>query len=181
MNKKKVLVPIDGSSFSQQILPQIARWLRPDEADMILFYVADKPTEGTGVFAEVMRDSLDRGLISGRYGSREVEYAKHPVYTTQIEASVVANAQAELLPDERQLEDAGFTVSTEVAFGDDPAAQIVDYVKQHDIDLIAMTTHGRTGVRRLLMGSVAEKVLTSVAVPVLLLRPFERAGLGTAI
>ncbi len=180
MNKKKVLVPIDGSAFSERILPEITRWFRPGKVEVILFCVADDPAQGTGVYAEIMRDSLDRGLISGRYGAQEVEYAKHPIYATQVEASVVANTRAELIPDEHKLEAQGFTVATEVAFGD-PAKEIIDYVKQHDIDIVAMTTHGRTGVGRLLMGSVAEKVLHSVTIPVMLLRPFERTGMGADI
>lgn len=171
MKKKKVLVPTDRSVFSQRILAQIPRWFHPDEVDITLFCVADEPKEGTGVYADLMRDSMDRSLISGRYGAQEVEYSRHPVYTSQIEAGIVANTQAELLRDVRLLEADGFTVSSEVKFGN-PADQIVDHIERHDIDLIAMTTHGRTGLKRLFMGSVAENVLTRVSIPVFLLRPF---------
>ena len=57
----------------------------------------------------------------------------------------------------------------------DPAAQILEACRDEGADLIAMTTHGRTGVSRLLMGSVAEKVLWSANVPLLVVRPGKKA------
>ncbi|MFT5304404.1 MAG: nucleotide-binding universal stress UspA family protein [Mariniblastus sp.] len=50
-----------------------------------------------------------------------------------------------------------------------PATAIVDYAKDNQIDLIAMTTHGKTGLTRLLMGSVAESVVRTAPCPVLTL------------
>lgn len=47
-----------------------------------------------------------------------------------------------------------------------PFQEIGDYVETHDIDLVVMGTHGRTGLKRLLLGSVAEKTLRTVSVPV---------------
>jgi nucleotide-binding universal stress UspA family protein len=47
-------------------------------------------------------------------------------------------------------------------------------IRYHHIDLVAMTTHGRTGLRRVLLGSVAEHVLRHITVPVLLLHPVEK-------
>lgn len=51
-----------------------------------------------------------------------------------------------------------------------PATSIVQYAKQHNIDLIVMPTHGRTGISRLLMGSVAEQVLRTAPCPVLTIK-----------
>lgn len=53
----------------------------------------------------------------------------------------------------------------------DPATRILETCREENADLVAMTTHGRTGVSRLLMGSVAEKVLWSANVPILVVRP----------
>jgi nucleotide-binding universal stress UspA family protein len=50
------------------------------------------------------------------------------------------------------------------------ADEIVDYAQAHPIDLIVMSTHGRTGVQRWLMGSVASKVMAAAPCPVLLVR-----------
>lgn len=62
---------------------------------------------------------------------------------------------------------------TEVRVAPDPAAEIVDYAKEIRADLIVLGTHGRTGVTRLLMGSVAEHVVRSAGCPVLVVRPAE--------
>jgi len=64
----------------------------------------------------------------------------------------------------------------------DPAAEIVRYASDAGIDLIVMGTHGRTGLERLLMGSVAESVLSKAPCSVLVvklpkgIRPVEKSG-----
>lgn len=57
-----------------------------------------------------------------------------------------------------------------------PASSLLAYAKAHDIDLIVMGTHGRTGARRLLMGSAAEAVVRSAQCPVLVVHDSHRAG-----
>lgn len=61
----------------------------------------------------------------------------------------------------------GLRVHTTARWGQ-PAAQILQHVRDHDIGLIVMATHGRSGLLRVLMGSVAEAVLRAALVPVLL-------------
>lgn len=56
-----------------------------------------------------------------------------------------------------------------VAYGKD-AVQICDYARKHKFQLIAMATHGRSGLTRWALGSVADKVLTCSQVPVMLIR-----------
>lgn len=58
-----------------------------------------------------------------------------------------------------------------VVIGSDAAEKIVHYAKAHAIDLVVMASHGRTGMKHLLLGSVAEKVVRSLHCPVLVLRP----------
>ena len=64
----------------------------------------------------------------------------------------------------------GVEVNTIVQFGN-PAERIVSYARRPEIDLIVMATHGRTGLRTVIFGSVAGRVLFSGARPVLLVRP----------
>ncbi|HEX7573417.1 MAG TPA: universal stress protein [Bacteroidota bacterium] len=52
-----------------------------------------------------------------------------------------------------------------------PAAEIRKFSQEENVDLIVMATHGRTGVKHVLMGSVAEKVVRISAVPVLTVKP----------
>ena len=54
----------------------------------------------------------------------------------------------------------------DVVSGNDTAQAIVDYAKEHRADMIALSTHGRTGFRHLVLGSVAEAVLRRSTVPV---------------
>lgn len=67
----------------------------------------------------------------------------------------------------------GIEVDVQVVSAESPAKGIVEYAKEHGVDLIALSTHGRTGFRRLALGSVAEEVLRLSPVPVL---SFHRPG-----
>ena len=102
----------------------------------------------------------------------DIEYTQHPIYADQIEQSERSLFEQELLEDRHLLEAAGFEVAVEVRFGI-PAEEIAAAAEQHRADAIAMATHGRSGLRQLLMGSVAERVLRRVDIPVLMLRPFK--------
>lgn len=60
-------------------------------------------------------------------------------------------------------------IKVDVAFGD-PGTEIARYAEEHNVELIVMPSHGRTGVKHLLVGSVAERVLRLAHCPVLILR-----------
>jgi nucleotide-binding universal stress UspA family protein len=60
-----------------------------------------------------------------------------------------------------------------VRISDDPSDEIIRYAEDEEIDLIVMGTHGRSGVARLLMGSVAEKVMRNARCAVLTVRQSE--------
>lgn len=81
-----------------------------------------------------------------------------------------AEARAHLAAFERLLAAEGFRVRTRVVPGD-PVQEILEHVVDDAIDLVAMATHGRTGVRRWVRGSVAERVLRACPVPLLLVNP----------
>jgi nucleotide-binding universal stress UspA family protein len=101
---------------------------------------------------------------------RDVERASHPIYASQAWASKCASLADELVPVVHTLQEAGFAVSVAVRFGD-PIEEIVRFVETEGVGLVAMATHGRTGLSRLVTGSVAEGVLHRLQVPVLLMRP----------
>lgn len=73
------------------------------------------------------------------------------------------------LEDRRAAFGSGIAIDLELLAGGDPAEQITSYASSHDVDLIAMTTHGRTGLRRIALGSVAEAVIRHSRIPVLVL------------
>lgn len=80
----------------------------------------------------------------------------------------------------KRISDEARDVETVVMTNASPADAILDWAAEHDVDLIAMATRGQAGIRRWLLGSVADKVVRSAHVPLLLLRsPYEeteRAG-----
>jgi len=69
----------------------------------------------------------------------------------------------------QRLTDKGLKAQTAIRYGD-PADEIIDYAQVNDIDLIAMSTHGRSGISHLIFGSVSEKVLRGTSKPILLIR-----------
>jgi len=73
----------------------------------------------------------------------------------------------EALEEHRRRLGEGLEVVVDVTSHESPAKGVVEYADRHGVDLIALSTHGRTGFRRLALGSVAEEVLRRSRVPVL--------------
>jgi nucleotide-binding universal stress UspA family protein len=147
-NLSKVLVPIDGSAFSLQILAHIIHLLPPAKTELVILRVEPMPT-----------------LVElGGQGDPELT-----IYADQQAASLEANFHTEMYPQLQALEQAGFAVSLTMRFGD-PAEEIERYSIEEGVDMVAMTTHGRTGLDRMLFGSVAQYLLRHLQVPLLLYR-----------
>lgn len=168
MKPYTILVPLDDSRFSRQILPRVCRMFNPSTYGMLLLRVTDKPA---GIVAPPPRPiAYGYGTLNVYESAHDVEMAIHPIYSEQRVDSLRAELDAQLRSDAVPLREQGYTVATIVRFGD-PANEIVEVAEQEHVDLIAMATHGRTGVYRLLQGSVAEHVLHRAPVPVLLVQP----------
>jgi len=88
---------------------------------------------------------------------------------TDAQVKVVREAEDYLQKWKERMSAKGLAAEVHVRYGND-AEEILDHAAQPDIDLIAMTTHGRSGVKRYLLGSVAEKVLRHSPKPVFLFR-----------
>jgi nucleotide-binding universal stress UspA family protein len=151
-------------------MPHIRHVLDPEAYQLILLQVAEPSAGMLGVPPPPF--SSNWPLPVHAYASaRDVERARHPIYASQQEQNTCAEIETALSAEQALLQDAGYTVSMSVRFGD-PAEEIVAYARDTHIDLVAMATHGRTGLRQLIMGSVAEQVLRRLAIPVMLVRPF---------
>ena len=92
------------------------------------------------------------------------DYAKHEIYLEQI-TEIAKRAAEKLLTNPEQK----VSIRSSVTIGL-PAQEIVDFAEQVAVSLIIMATHGRTGVSRWALGSVAEKVMRASTRPVLLVR-----------
>jgi len=141
---QRVLVPLDGSDVAETILPFVEKVAGPLDAEVLLLRVVEP------IAAAV-------GLASGEVGAAD----------RLLEHRMAARRYLQALAE--RFAARGLRVRTRAALGV-PATEIVATAEAERADLIAMTTHGRSGVRRLVFGSVAEEVLRAAAVPVLLFR-----------
>jgi len=164
---KRILIPHDGSEFSRQIFSHVSKLLAPKENELILLRIVPPPTGTTGSPPRPMSVDVTTLLYDSE---ADAEYAGHPIYASQELDALKAKAIEELEDDARHLRNAGFAVSVQCRIGD-PAHEIVKFSNNEKIDAIAMTTHGRSGLSRLIFGSVAHAVLGDIAVPIILLRP----------
>jgi nucleotide-binding universal stress UspA family protein len=138
---KKILVPLDGSELAEKALGHAEELAKTYDAEIILFQVAP--------FMHV-------------YGVTEL-VTPFVVDDKQKEA-----AERYLTNLTNELEKRGFKVTAKVKIGLQVAAEIIDFAKENGVDMIIMCTHGRSGITRWVLGSVAHKVLTRAETPVLL-------------
>jgi len=136
----QILVPLDASKASARIVPLVGQLARALEAEVVLFHV---------------------GLRSGGELAATEAGGVAPLTEKSIRDA--------LEPYRQELAAAGVSARTRADFGLDPAERILQALEQEDISAIAMTSHGRTGLERWRLGSVAEKVLRQCALPLLLL------------
>ena len=145
---QRVLVPLDGSRVAEAILPFIEQIAGPLDMEVLLVRVV--PLTSMDVVGMAKEAQAGAPIL------RELD------------------AQGYLEPLVASLKAKGVRAGARVRIGD-PATEIVAAAKEINADLIAMTTHGRSGLGRLLFGSVAEAVLRGSPIPVFLLRTSEAA------
>jgi nucleotide-binding universal stress UspA family protein len=146
---KKIIVPLDASAFAEQALDQASELALAMNATLQLVSIVLPPhTLPIHIHKEKEPHTLMRALLH----QTEVERREH--YLKQ---------KAE------QFKEQGIRVHTEVASGHS-AEEILHFCRQDEQTLLVMTTHGRSGLRRILLGSVAMKVVQEAHVPVLLIR-----------
>ena len=144
---KRVLIPVDGSEVAEAILPFILEIAGPLDLDVVLLEV-NRPIPPLAV-----------------EGSKYIEIENVTKRREDAEAYLAGLAA--------EMRAKGVRAETRVRRGE-PVAEILAAAREEDADLIAMTTHGRSGPARLLFGSVAEGVLRHSPIPVFLMRQTER-------
>jgi nucleotide-binding universal stress UspA family protein len=122
--------------------------------------------EGVLPHVEALAKSLGAELVLLRVAFAHAFPGADPI---QSQVSVVQEAESYVAGLANRLQQEGVRAEAKVRYGD-PVEEILDHVAWDHIDLIAMATHGRTGLVRVVMGSVAEQVLRRTPVPMLLLR-----------
>ena len=72
------------------------------------------------------------------------------------------------------LKSKGITAKAEAAFGD-VADSLTEFAEKNNVDLIIIATHGRSGIKRLVLGSVADRILRTSKIPILMVQPQDSA------
>lgn len=144
-----ILIPTDGSNAAEKAMPHAIDLARTYDATLHVLYVVD--TEAINL--SLGTEQVDR-IIEGRFGE-------------MIELKNQATQAIQRVADAAGARDVQVVKSVTAGL---PYKQILTYAEDHDIELIVMSSHGRTGVRRMLLGSVTEKVIRLAEIPVLVIR-----------
>ena len=138
---KKILVPLDGSELAEKALEHAEKLAETFDAEIILFQVV------TFMPIYVVPELVTPFVVD----EKQKEAAER--YLTNLA---------------EELKKRGFKVTAMVRTGQQVAVEIIDFAKETGVDLIVMCTHGRSGISRWVLGSVAHKVLTQAETPILL-------------
>jgi nucleotide-binding universal stress UspA family protein len=146
---RRIMVPLDGSKLAECVLPHTETLAKLSKASIELVHVIEPlelPTRG-GIALSI--DDIK-----------------------QIESHTQNDTESYLHGIVERLKLAGIKARSKILIGK-AADSLVDYIHKSNFDLLIMATHGRSGISRWIWGSVAEKILHSSSIPVLLVRPPE--------
>ncbi len=139
---QKILVPLDGSELAECALAEVKKLAEGGLVrEVVLLSVVVIPTLNVG-------EGIDYSKL------RESQFETIQKYLESIPSRIASK---------------GIEVTTKILEGH-TAERIIDYVKKNAVDLIVIATHGYSGMKRLMFGSVALQVLHDSHVPVLLIR-----------
>ena len=133
---KRIVVPLDGSSLAEQILPRVLTLAKFEDAEIMLLHV----------------------LTPESYAQKEISLPQ--TYLFRIAGTLRRD---------------GLPVTTEIVINQSVAGAINDFASREKADLIAIATHGRGGLNRLLHGSVADAVMHSARISMLVFKPDKAA------
>ncbi len=145
---KKVLVPLDGSGLAECVLPHV-----------------ESVAQGCGTESITLLRVFESNPFRRLYGAQ--------VFSEEEEGKILKehkkSAKDYLDEVAKGIKFKG-NIKTELISAEAEAEAIADYATKNDVDLIVIATHGRSGISRWMWGSVADRVLRSTCVPVLMIR-----------
>ena len=143
---RSVAVSLDGSEMAETVLPHVEKLARLLSLEVVLLRVVR--------------------MIPWAYGAHE----RMPIDTTDIEAALELEAKEYLATVEARFTTKGIRCRTEVMHGV-PWDKIVNFSATSNDMMVAISTHGRSGITRLVLGSVADMLIRSLETPVLVVGP----------
>ena len=147
---KKIMVPLDGSKLAECVLPHVEAIAKGCGVSNVIFVrVVEPMLKPTGDDYFPLEE--DRKLFKFDRKAAAKDYLNRLV---------------------RRLKYDGVNIEAEVIVGK-AAESLINYAEKNGVDLIAIATHGRSGVSRWVWGSVVDRILHSACIPVLVVRPPE--------
>jgi nucleotide-binding universal stress UspA family protein len=147
MQFRHILAPTDFSEYSKQAVTSALEWAQKFGAKLTILHVIELPPY-------------------------PVEGYVPPSLSATFMDDLERQATTDLALVVPEAEKAGVEVARVVAVGS-PYRKIIDLAEAEQVELIVMATAGRTGFSRLVMGSIAERVVRTASCPVLTIRPHE--------
>lgn len=144
---KKILVPLDGSALAECVLPHVESIVKGCKVKEVVFLrVAERMSQFCSLEGCITQETMnsidaDNRAAAEKYLSELIERTRY----------------------------GGVSVKPEVVTGT-PGESIADYAAKNSVDLIVIATHGRSGIGRWTWGSVADRVLHSACVAILMVR-----------
>ena len=140
----RIVVPLDGSTLAEQILPRVLELAKLEDAEITLLNV----------------------LIPQSYSQKEIVDPSLPWWDKDISL-----AQVYLSYVATRLRHRGVTVTTDIVIAENVASAIGDFASREKADLIAIATHGRGGLARMIRGSVADAIMHAGRMSMLVFKP----------
>jgi nucleotide-binding universal stress UspA family protein len=154
---RQILFPVDLSDAAAKIVPHVRTMVDKFNSRLHLLFVARVFEYFTGLYVP-------------------------PPSITDFEKQVVAGAEKRLYEfAEEHFSDVAHTKT--IVVSGDPAESILGYIESAHIDLVIMGTHGRKGLDKIIFGSVADQIVKTCAVPVMVVNPHkvgQRPAAGVA-
>ncbi|WP_322815886.1 universal stress protein [Chloroflexus sp.] len=144
---RHILVPLDGSALAEQVLPHVHALAANEGTTKITLLRAVPPIFTTSVDYSGMLATTTEAIT--QMEQEALDYLNHIA---------------------KQFQSEGYQVHTEIS-ALPPAEAIIEYAANHNVDLIVIATHGRSGLSRWVFGSVTQKVVQVAPTPVLVIRP----------
>ncbi len=145
---KKILVPLDGSKLAECVLPHVESIAQGCGAETIILIRVLESNPYRRIYADQTITDEESRKLSAEHKKSAKDYLD------EVAKGVKAKGN----------------IKTELISAEGEAEAIADYATKNDVDLIVIATHGRSGVSRWIWGSMADRILRSACVPVLMIR-----------
>lgn len=152
---QRIMVPVDGSELAECVLPHVESVAMGCNSREVVFVRVVEPVQiPSGTFSE---------------GGAVYDYAQLDQVRKDMEQQNRAEADQYLHRLQSRVSYGDAKVRTEVLVGS-VANTLIEYAEENNVDLVVISTHGRSGIGRWVWGSTADKIMRSGTAPVLMVR-----------